>query len=259
MSTYRRVLACLLLSAILFFIIALALSGARELGMPAYASAAAIALAGSALLAIARREEGVAVPLAGSMLALAFTALAQHDRFAPTLVLSVGMFAATFYLFARGGVGPGGALRKLGMTRGRLVGESLRGLFITIAIYVLLFVLSAIYAKLGMHDVDKVAGIILGAPLYLLALAVLINPVTEELFFRGMLAPRMGVVGSSAIFALFHTSYGSVAEVANVFIIGMIYAHVYLARRSLIAPMLSHILINTSAVYIIITQFAGAG
>ncbi|VVC03901.1 CAAX protease self-immunity [Candidatus Burarchaeum australiense] len=255
MSTYRRFWACLLLSSLLFFTIVLGLKALPQLELPAYARAGEIAIVGLALLAFAQKEEGAWQVLAGAgALALVYVVASRADAYTATAVLSVGFASSLFYYYARTGKDFTGTLRELGITRKRFVGEALYGVFLTLAIYGCLLLMFAIYSRLGIADSEKVVQVIEGVPLSVLLLAVFISPITEELFFRGLLAPRIGILGSSIIFAISHVTYGSVMEILNVFIVGLIFAWVFLSRRSLISPMVSHAIINATAVYL--TRFA---
>ncbi|MDO8339116.1 MAG: CPBP family intramembrane metalloprotease [Candidatus Burarchaeum sp.] len=248
MSIYRQFWACLLLSSLLFLTIVFSLKAFPDLGIPDYARAAAIALVGGALLIAAVKEEGRKVAAIAALLALLFFSYARTDQYAPTFVLSLGMASALVYGCAREKRGFGGTLMKLGIVRQRLVPETLFAIALTFGIYSLMFFMFLIYKSLGIADAQNVIDIVEYLPQRVLLLAVLVNPISEELFFRGLLAPRIGIVGSAVIFALFHLAYGSVMELFNVFIIGVIFAAVYLSRRSLIAPMLSHAIINSTAI-----------
>ncbi|RLG19679.1 hypothetical protein DRN67_02105 [Candidatus Micrarchaeota archaeon] len=249
MSTHRRIWASLLFSTLLFLIIAFAVSSFKNLGIPEYARIFAFMLLGSILLAYAQKKEGIDVVLSSAALSILFLALSLRQVFASTAILSVGMTAATFYIYARRRSGFKATLRKLGITRNKLWSELKYGFLITLAIYAILLVLMPVYNLLGIQDAEGVVNIIRFVPWFIIILAVVVNPITEELFFRGILAPRMGIIGSSIIFALFHLAYGSVVEMINVFWIGLIYAHIYLSRHSLIAPIISHMIINATAIY----------
>lgn len=250
MSNYRSFWACLLLSALLFFIIVFSLKSLPEFDIPAYVRAAAILAVGGFLLAFAQREEGKVVVAAAAMLALLFVLYARTDSYMPTFVLSLGMGSSLFYNYARAGLGFWGTMKKVGIVKERLLREALLGIVLTLAIYGLMLFMFLIYRQLGIADSEKVISIVEFLPHRVLLLAILVNPISEELFFRGLLAPRAGALGSALLFSLFHLAYGSVMEMLNVFIIGLIFAGVYLSRRSLIAPALSHAIINAAAIYL---------
>jgi uncharacterized protein len=92
-----------------------------------------------------------------------------------------------------------------------------------------------------------------------LALAVVLVTVVaivEETIFRGYLILRLktvtrrswpAIVLSAAVFSIGH-GYEGLAGVVSVFFLGVVLALVYLWRRSLIAPMIIHFLIDFSSV-----------
>jgi membrane protease YdiL (CAAX protease family) len=71
--------------------------------------------------------------------------------------------------------------------------------------------------------------------------------VGEELFFRGALQPKFGLVLTSLVFALLHTQYGLSFVTLGVFGMGMIFG-VLRRRYGTVAPMITHCLINVIAV-----------
>ena len=107
---------------------------------------------------------------------------------------------------------------------------------------------AVILLLLDMNDAHKVYDIISGVPAWILVVAVVVAPVTEELFFRAALFPRVGMVLSSLLFGLFHISYGSIAEIIGAFLIGMVFAFVYKKSKSIITPILLHVGFNLVSV-----------
>lgn len=82
-------------------------------------------------------------------------------------------------------------------------------------------------------------------------------PIPEEIVFRGGLTPLIGVIGgpayvvlSGVLFGLYHYSF-SLRDVLLKTVSGMIYAGLYLATGSLVAPILMHTGYNIASVYII--------
>lgn len=73
--------------------------------------------------------------------------------------------------------------------------------------------------------------------------------VAEELFFRGLLQPWVGIWIASAIFAILH--WGFIKELwahgIHAFLIGLFLGWLYLATGSLIAPMAAHFTNNLLA------------
>src|SRR5262249_9187788 len=78
-----------------------------------------------------------------------------------------------------------------------------------------------------------------------IVLAVL-SSIGEELFFRGLLAPMLGVVGQAALFGLAHQVRGQSrwVWVAWASAVGLALGLIFVLTGSLAGPLLSHALIN---------------
>jgi uncharacterized protein len=73
---------------------------------------------------------------------------------------------------------------------------------------------------------------------------VLLLPVmaalTEEIFFRAVLQPRIGLWASSALFGLVHIDYGTWLQLVAPFLLGLLFGYMYLKTKSLWAPIAGH-------------------
>jgi membrane protease YdiL (CAAX protease family) len=86
--------------------------------------------------------------------------------------------------------------------------------------------------------------------------AVIIAPVAEELFFRGLVfnawereyGTARAVVGSAALFALVHVVGGTVLAVIQVLFLGLLLAYVYMRARSLAVTIGMHAAFNLVSV-----------
>lgn len=100
------------------------------------------------------------------------------------------------------------------------------------------------------------------APFFIL-MAVVLAPLAEELFFRGMLFPafarRMGVWAaillSALLFAVLHVGTGATGDVAPnailaglIFPLGVLLAWIYHRRGTLVTPIIVHAVFNLLAV-----------
>jgi membrane protease YdiL (CAAX protease family) len=112
------------------------------------------------------------------------------------------------------------------------------------AIFMALFIVGIVSIAGGFNDQQKVSERVLDLPLVILAFAVLVAPVTEELFFRAFLSPRVGIVVSSILFALAHFTYGSIVEVVGVLFVGMLLASIYRMSRSITPCIVVHMAYN---------------
>ena len=86
--------------------------------------------------------------------------------------------------------------------------------------------------------------VLAGTPIYFLIFTFLIAPINEEIFFRGFLVPRIGIILSAIIFAVLHLSYLSVSEFAAAFFFGLIAGYVYKKTKSLYPSIVAHMLVN---------------
>ena len=86
--------------------------------------------------------------------------------------------------------------------------------------------------------------------MWFLIFAAVIEPINEEIFFRGFLSTRIGIMPSAIIFGLAHYSYNSTfgVEVIAAFAFGIISAYVYKRTGSVYPGIIAHILINSLAV-----------
>ncbi len=68
----------------------------------------------------------------------------------------------------------------------------------------------------------------------------------EEMLFRGALAPWLGLLGSTAIFALLHQTHGPSRVTWMLFagIVGLGFGAVFLMTGSLVGPFVAHAIIN---------------
>ncbi|MFA5412601.1 MAG: type II CAAX endopeptidase family protein [Candidatus Micrarchaeia archaeon] len=104
---------------------------------------------------------------------------------------------------------------------------------------------------LGLNDGEKAVGVVTELPLYLLVASFTLVPVTEELFFRALMVPWLGVFISSIFFGLTHTSYGSVSEILGATFLGLILAYYFSRSKDLLPCIIAHAIFNFSSVLII--------
>ncbi|HVR96308.1 MAG TPA: CPBP family intramembrane glutamic endopeptidase [Thermoanaerobaculia bacterium] len=81
---------------------------------------------------------------------------------------------------------------------------------------------------------------IAGQPFWLRLLVSLSAGVVEELFFRGFLQPRVGIVLSTAVFAVAHLSYGQPFLLVGITLLSLAYAFLVRWRQSVWAAMIAH-------------------
>lgn len=121
---------------------------------------------------------------------------------------------------------------------------------------VLLFVFMVIAAILaniilyyaGITDQGKIIEVVSGLPLYLIIISFTLAPVSEELFFRAFLVPRLGIILSTIFFSLVHAAYGSIAEFAGAFFLGLVLGVAYMRLRDPLPCIIAHALFNALSV-----------
>jgi len=121
------------------------------------------------------------------------------------------------------------------------------------SIFLILLVIGAVSIIGGFNDQQNVSDKIAGLPLAILALAALFAPVSEELFFRGLLSPRFGAVLSSLVFGIVHFTYGSAVEMLGAFFIGIVLALTFRKSKSITPCILAHMIYNIIAIFIMRT------
>ncbi len=136
-------------------------------------------------------------------------------------------------------------IRSLGLSRDKI---TLRNIELGIVVFMAILAL-----EFGMGIFEQVTHVSLptnvnivfsGMPLYLYLFTFIVAPFDEETLFRGFLVPRIGIIGSSLIFAILHFGYGSISELIAAFIFGLIAGYAFKKTRSLYVSILGHALVN---------------
>ncbi len=140
---------------------------------------------------------------------------------------------------------------ELGFRKGNLREIALYSLLLFFMLLGASLLLGAVLDFFGANDLEKVsvqAGVLV--PAFLAALIV-VRGISEEVFFRAFLVPRFGVLAPSALFAVFHAAYGSIAEVLGAFVLGLILAYFYQKKANIYPNILAHVGYNIAALSLI--------
>ena len=121
-----------------------------------------------------------------------------------------------------------------------------------IVIFIVLFAFTFISSIFDFNDQDKVFEKVTSLPVYLLFFAIVLAPITEELFFRAFLTPRIGIIFSSLLFGILHASYGSVVEIGGAAIIGAVLAVVFTRSKSITPCILIHMIYNLISILVMV-------
>lgn len=76
--------------------------------------------------------------------------------------------------------------------------------------------------------------------------------VGEELFFRGFLQTRIGLVPAAVLFSIGHSSYGVLTQIIGPLLFGLVLGYVFQRRRSLVPTVVSHFTFNFVVFYVAI-------
>ncbi|MDE1828552.1 MAG: CPBP family intramembrane metalloprotease [Candidatus Micrarchaeota archaeon] len=159
-------------------------------------------------------------------------------------------FGAFSYMIHRG-VRPREIVGAIGLGRGKL---TLNIIGIGLVVFFALFALELLVnlaSTVSNTPIDTNVSLLLqNAPLWFLVFTAVIAPINEEIFFRGFLVPRIGIIFSAIIFGLLHASYNSTfgVEIIAAFIFGSIAGYVFRKSGSLYPSIIAHIMINSLAV-----------
>src|SRR3989344_1382780 len=107
---------------------------------------------------------------------------------------------------------------------------------------------TVILDSFGLLDLDKVSGLLLRQPPFVLLIAVMLSPIAEEIFYRGLLQRRLGVFLSAFLFGASHALYGSGAEILGALTLGLLLSLYVARKKSIAAPIFAYMLYNEVAV-----------
>ena len=153
-------------------------------------------------------------------------------------------------------------LRRIGWTLQNLAGEVGWGLVLFFPIFYSANRLESALHSAGLSAPSKLPSFLVATGHFRLVLAVIlviVVAIVEETIFRGYLILRLktatrrswaAVLLSSVVFSIGH-GYEGMAGVISVFCLGVVFAVVYLWRKSLVAPMIIHFLIDFSSIVMV--------
>lgn len=156
------------------------------------------------------------------------------------------------YLFYRG-LTPKKAKASLGIDRksfsARMIGIGIALFIIVLLLELSIGIISSITGIPISTNVNMVFG---AAPLWFLIFAVVVAPINEEIFFRGLLVTRIGILPSAVLFGILHASYNSTfgVEIIAAFIFGLLAGYVFKRTKSLYPSIAAHMLVNALALVV---------
>ena len=141
-----------------------------------------------------------------------------------------------------------------------LVGAA-AGVGLWAGVLVTLLVIASIWSQLsGNEPGGSVPAMVewIGTRSVLLRVAVALSAgVVEELFFRGFLQARIGVVASTILFVLAHFSYGQPLLILGVLLLSLAFAALVVWRRSVLAAIAAHTVFDAIQLLVVIPTVLG--
>lgn len=160
--------------------------------------------------------------------------------------LIVLVVPALLYVSFVEGHGPVGAMRAMGL-RGEGAGTAiLVGFGVAFGFVFLLGVASLVVDRLGIHVPENERALSIARSVTVagaLGIAVA-SSLGEEVFFRGFLQPRIGLLAQAVVFSLAHLNYANVLELVVTFALGLAFGLMRQKTGSLWAPIAAHFLFN---------------
>jgi membrane protease YdiL (CAAX protease family) len=198
------------------------------------------------------RRYGKAVGVEAALTYFIFMLFLAYFEYASSIVLAFAFMTFPFMWEAEfRGKRFGKILSFLGIRGDRFLGDAIIGVAAAVLVDILLIIMAIVVVWFEVEKPGKVMGIVMGLPLYILIFSFTITPVAEEIFFRGFLLRRIGILLSSVLFAMAHFSYGSWIEFLGAFTAGVVFAVIRRRRNSLIAPIFAHATFNFTNIAII--------
>ena len=163
-----------------------------------------------------------------------------------SFLLSVLVYMSTYKGMSRNEI-----ISALGIGKGRL---SLRNVGLGIAIFMIMLMLSYVVGIVSTVTNTKISTntqlILASEPLWFYVFMFTLTPFCEEILFRGLMVPRIGIVISAILFGLGHANYGSTfgIDIIAAFIFGVIAGWAFKRTKSLYPSMIAHGLVNLLAV-----------
>ncbi len=153
-------------------------------------------------------------------------------------------------LKARGRASGGGGL---GLGR---AGLTWRNVALGLVIFALMVALELIVSLVGQVSNTAIStGVdqaFTAAPVWFLAFSATVAPVCEEVMFRGVMVPRLGIIVSAMLFAALHAGYNSTfgVEVIAALAFGLVAGYAFRKTGSLYPSIIAHIMVNALTVLV---------
>ena len=129
-----------------------------------------------------------------------------------------------------------------------------KGISYGILLFAIMFAISILITLLS--SIFKIAAstntgmLLAGAPAWFYIYIVVFEPINEELFFRALLVPRVGIVVSALLFGAAHLGYNSTFQIDAIFalIFGLLGGYILKKTHSLYPLLAAHMLFDLMSI-----------
>ena len=147
------------------------------------------------------------------------------------------------------------ALSRLRLTLENIDAAFLWGIIATISIFLIFFIINFIFVVVLKFDVQEIGNIkdlaALFSPISLFLL-VAIQPVAEEIFFRGFLLEKIesfagvniAIVLTAVLFGLAHAVYNKITPILLPILMGILLGYVVIKTKNLYSSIIAHVCYN---------------
>ncbi len=150
------------------------------------------------------------------------------------------------------------ALQQLGVVPKKISEFSIsrtfkEAVFLLVLVFFLLTFEALLLSVAHVNDAEKVAGVIQKLSVIAMLVAVTIAPFAEEVFFRGFLQKKVGVILTALLFSALHFSFGSTTELVGAFTAALVFGWwVKYKNPSLWPVILAHAGYNAISVLLVV-------
>jgi len=141
------------------------------------------------------------------------------------------------------------ALKKLGLKKLKAKKLAKETLLLLAKLLLLFLALNVFFTLVNFNDLSKVYETVKEISLPFMIYLLVVRVTAEEIFFRGLLVQKIGVLYSTALFAVAHALYGSVIEVIGAFVLGLVLATTFNKTKELLPNILGHMAYNAIILY----------
>ncbi len=135
--------------------------------------------------------------------------------------------------------------KELGFRKTDLVLDTIYALLFLSLMLIVTIIIGAVGSAFGMKaDMEKVSEVIQKSVPEYLIITVLIGSIVEEIFFRGFLQPKIGLIPAAVLFGYMHVGYGSITEIVAATLLGILLGILYEKRKTIYSPIIAHLAFN---------------